>query len=138
MMLIVESVNDTDLARLIIARIALKNLTAPLNLIVMEYPGNNGGLIMEINNVTLTEIRSVDYAQKYTFPFVDDLPGRYKPPCNVVWLMGWNRASNVKVGDKGKLVFKSGNRGSDEYSLFFFIKPDNQPVQRTQEADPLT
>ena len=33
-------------------------------------------------------------------------------------LMGWNRASNVKVGDRGRLVYRTGRN----YGLPFFEK----------------
>jgi hypothetical protein len=62
------------------------------------------GLIIK---VVLVEIRAVDYAQCYT-----DADGDFH------WLTGWNKASNVKVGDRGVLIYESTNR----YGLHFFHK----------------
>jgi hypothetical protein len=42
---------------------------------------------------------------------------------DTVWLSGITMASNVKVGDKGKLVYRSGA----SYGLYFFVKGQSMP-----------
>ena len=69
-----------------------------------------------IKNVELVEIREGDGAQLYSFgPFEADS----------LWLMGWNCAEGVQVGDKGRLEYKKGQHGSCEYGLWFFIKDES-------------
>lgn len=51
-----------------------------------------------IENVTLIEIRKEDGAQCYQWGEGWD---------ESLWLCGWNCASNVQVGDKGRLVYRS-------------------------------
>jgi hypothetical protein len=72
----------------------------------------------EIKNVVLEEIRKEDGAQRFTFPYVDGMPGYRKPPCNVMWLSGLNKAANAKVGMTGKLVYRTG----PNWGLYFFEK----------------
>ena len=60
-----------------------------------------------IGRCILVEIREGDYAQKYEYENGD-----------VEWLSGWNRASNVKVGDKGLMVYRS----TPSWGLSFFVK----------------
>ena len=49
-----------------------------------------------IKNVTLVEINPMDGTQKYSYGEEFD---------NVVFLSGIDRASNVKIGDVGQLVY---------------------------------
>ena len=60
-----------------------------------------------IGKCTLVEVRPGDYAQKYEYE-----DGKTE------WLCGWNRASNVKIGDKGTMVYIS----SPSFGLPFFRK----------------
>ncbi len=60
-------------------------------------------------NAVLEEIRKEDGAQKYRTG-----PGEY----DIVWITGWPRASNVRVGDKGQIVYKT----SPTWGLNFFEK----------------
>lgn len=62
-------------------------------------------------NAVLVEIREKDYAQKYEYPTEDGGTG-------CMWFTGWERAQGVKVGDKGKLVYRTG----PSYGLYFFEK----------------
>jgi hypothetical protein len=62
-----------------------------------------------INNVLLSEINPKNGTQKYVWG--DDVT-------NVMYLSGFNRASNVKVGDRGKLVYKS----TASSGLYWFSK----------------
>ncbi len=66
-----------------------------------------------IENVELIEIRKEDGAQHYKWGdgITDSL-----------WLMGWTRASNVKVGDRGRLVYKTG----PNYGAHFFEKKEEK------------
>ena len=75
-----------------------------------------------INNVELAEIRESDGAQRYTFPYVEGVSSQFKPPCNSIWLTGFNRATDVKVGDKGVLKYESGSYRGTRYGLWFFYK----------------
>lgn len=59
--------------------------------------------------VELIEIRKEDGAQCYK-----DTDG------DLHWISGWNRASNIKVGDKGKLIYETHPSGS--WGLHFFHK----------------
>ena len=60
-----------------------------------------------IGKCTLAEIRKADGAQKYLLDNGE-----------VEWITGWPRASNVSVGDRGKIVYRS----TPSYGLHFFIK----------------
>ena len=60
-----------------------------------------------IGKCTLVEVRKPDYAQKYEYE-----DGK------VEWITGWPRASNVKVGDKGTIVYRTG----PSYGLMFFVR----------------
>lgn len=62
-----------------------------------------------VGRCTLVEIRKEDGAQRYE---LDD--GR------IEWLTGWPRASNVKVGDTGVMVYRS----TPSYGLHFFRKDE--------------
>lgn len=55
----------------------------------------------------LEEIREGDFAQMYRVSSKD-----------VIWISGWPRAKGVKVGDIGKIVYRTG----PNYGLHFFIK----------------
>lgn len=59
----------------------------------------------------LKEIRPKDGAQMYKC--VDG---------EIVWLMGWNRARGVKVGDKGTLKYQVGRN----YGLWFFTRENTE------------
>ncbi len=67
-----------------------------------------------IENVTLVEIRPEDGAQLYQWGDGWD---------ESLWLTGWNCASRVKVGDKGRLVY----RATPQSGLYWFEreKPAN-------------
>ena len=58
-----------------------------------------------LGRCTLTEIRKEDGAQKYEYD-----------SGSIEWLMGWNRASNPRVGDTGTMVYVIG----PNYGLPFF------------------
>ena len=60
-----------------------------------------------IEGVTLVEKRKQDGAQLYRWG---------DGPNECMWLCGWNRPSNVSVGDKGRLVYRS----TPNYGLYFF------------------
>jgi hypothetical protein len=66
-----------------------------------------------IENVTLVEIRKEDGAQRYKW-------GEAYDEC--MWLTGWNCASRVKVGDKGRLVY----RVTPQTGLYWFEKEDER------------
>jgi len=66
-----------------------------------------------IENVTLIKVRKEDGAQCYTWPNCG---------LNNVWLSGYNRASNVKVGDKGRLEY----RATKSTGLFWFAKEEGK------------
>ncbi|MHC4071203.1 MAG: hypothetical protein ACYTGS_04085 [Planctomycetota bacterium] len=67
-----------------------------------------------IENVTLVEKRKGDGAQKYRWD--DD-------PMHVVWLCGWNRATNVSVGDVGRLEYRT----TPSSGLYWFVPRREQP-----------
>ena len=72
--------------------------------------------VKDVANAELIEIRPQDGAQKY----------KLDRPVNgfdVDWITGWPRASNVKVGDKGKIIYHSTN----SYGLHFFVKDEFMP-----------
>ena len=60
-----------------------------------------------IENVTLEKIRE-DGAQFYKWGETFD---------DCLWLTGWNRATNVHAGMKGKLEYRTG----PGYGLHFFV-----------------
>lgn len=64
----------------------------------------------EIKNVTLIKIRKPDAAMLFRW---DD---KHPTLGTSLWLTGWNRPSNAKRGDTGKLVYRSGAG----YGLWFF------------------
>ena len=65
-----------------------------------------------IGECTLKEIRKEDGAQLYEYN-----------DGNTEWLMGWNRASNVSVGDRGTMVLVH----TSSFSLPFFRKIKADP-----------
>lgn len=65
----------------------------------------------DVANAELVEIRKVDGAQKYKLD-------RQINGFDIDWISGWARASNVKVGDKGKIIYCS----SASWGLHFFLK----------------
>lgn len=73
-------------------------------------------------NVELVEIRESDGAQRYEFPYTETMGKQFKPPYNSIWLTGFNRASDVKVGDKGVLKYESRSCRGMKYGLYFFYK----------------
>ena len=66
-----------------------------------------------IENVTLVEVRPGDGAQLYKWgdSFDEELQ-----------LCAWNRADNVKVGDKGRLVYRS----TASQGLYWFEKNETK------------
>lgn len=64
-----------------------------------------------IENARLVEKRKQDGAQCYRWN---------DNPMDVLWLCGWQRASNVKVGDKGRLTYTVGP--GNRYGMHFFEK----------------
>ena len=61
-----------------------------------------------IGKCTLAEIRKEDGAQKYVYADTNEIE----------WLCGWNRPSNVFVGDTGIMVYVT----TPSYGLSFFRK----------------
>jgi len=70
----------------------------------------------DIANAELVEIRKQDGAQKYKLD-------RIVLNSDIAWISGWPKTSNVAVGDKGKIVYRS----NQSWGLHFFIK--NQFVE---------
>ncbi len=60
-----------------------------------------------LGRAVLVEIRKEDGAQRYELE-----NGGFE------WITGWPRASNVKVGDTGDLVYRT----TTSYGLVFFVK----------------
>lgn len=69
-----------------------------------------------IENAELVEITLA--GQRFKFPFTEGMPTHLKPPCNCITLSGWNRATNVQIGDTGRLFYRVGKN----YGLYFFEK----------------
>lgn len=64
-----------------------------------------------IDDVVLSSIDPKTGSQKYTWS--DSI-------VNVIYLAGWHRAPNVKVGDKGKLVYQA----SPSSGRYFFVREE--------------
>lgn len=69
-----------------------------------------------IQNVTLLQIRKQDGAMLFTW----QKPNNHGD--TQIWLCGWNRPCNVKVGDKGHLELRS----RPNWLLHFFVKEESQ------------
>jgi len=64
-----------------------------------------------IENVTLVDVNPKTGSQKYTWG--DSV-------VNVIYLSGWHQASNVKVGDRGKLVYHA----TPSSGRYYFVKEE--------------
>jgi hypothetical protein len=70
-------------------------------------------MVNTIENVTLVEIDPHNGTQKYTWG--DSIT-------NVIYLSGINRASNINIGDKGRLVYQTSSNPGSYSGLYFFVK----------------
>ncbi len=65
-----------------------------------------------IKNVKLIEIRKIDGAMLFEWDKPHPTLG-----CNI-WMCGWNRPSNISIGEIGELEY----RKTPSHSLWWFIK----------------